>query len=72
MRKIGHLPYDFGMSTMRILSTVALTLTLGAMVYGVDREVPEPIDPTLPWYSDLDEALAAAKKAGRPILLEFR
>lgn len=37
-----------------------------------EREVAQSIEPTLPWLDNLDEALEASKKSGKPILLEFR
>ena len=36
------------------------------------QEPAPPFEPTLPWLSDFDEALAASKESGKPILLEFR
>ena len=40
---------------------------------GLAKQEPAPpFNPTHPWMSDLDEALAESKKSGKPILLEFR
>ncbi len=60
------------MRTLRILLGTALMVAPIATVHGADREAPVPVSPTLTWLSNLDEALASAKKSGKPILLEFR
>lgn len=59
----------------RRFALFATLLTWGCLTIcseADEREVVIPPTPSLQWYGDLDEALAAAKKSGKPILLEFR
>ncbi len=59
-----------------MIKDIALALSLlslcpaGALL--AKQEPAPPFEPTLPWLSDLGEALAASKASGKPILLEFR
>ncbi|MEM7385137.1 MAG: hypothetical protein AAF514_09355 [Verrucomicrobiota bacterium] len=61
---------------MRSLSPAVFLATfigcLPVCLFGDERPVVVPSKPTLDWYSELDEALAASRKSGKPVLLEFR
>ena len=59
-------------TTSKILG-IALSLSLVCQSPLHSKQEPAPpFEPTLPWLSDFDEAIAAAKKSGKPILVEFR
>jgi hypothetical protein len=55
-----------------LVSAIATCFLVLATGFADEREEVQPMEPTLPWLSDMDEALEAAKKTGKPILLEFR
>ncbi|MFT4548923.1 MAG: hypothetical protein ACI8XO_000720 [Verrucomicrobiales bacterium] len=48
----------------------ALAFTTTAL-FAEQKPAPE-FKPTLPWISNLDEALATAKATGKAVLVEFR
>ena len=50
---------------------IAFTLACATSLSAKQEPAP-PFKPTLPWMSDFDEAIAAAKKSGKPILALFR
>lgn len=54
-----------------ILALTLLSLA-PATVSLAKQEPAPPFEPTLPWLSDLDEALAESRESGKPILVEFR
>ncbi|MGK0190066.1 MAG: hypothetical protein ACI9R3_005886 [Verrucomicrobiales bacterium] len=58
------------------LKKTFLSIIIAAFAHGIaiaeERKEAPAVTPTLTWLSDMDEALAASKKSGKPILLEFR
>ena len=60
---------------MRAIHQISVSLALVAAAVCSSAEQIEdykPIEPTLSWLSELDEALKVSKETGKPILLEFR
>jgi hypothetical protein len=52
---------------------ILLALLFTPLLHADNKHTPPPpFESSLPWLTDLDDALAAAKKTGRPILVEFR
>lgn len=45
---------------------------LGPGSLQAKQEPAPPFEPTHPWLSDFDEAIAASQKSRKPILVEFR
>lgn len=61
--------------TAKFSKVLALSFLLTAFSppSGLAKQKPAPpFEPTLPWLTDFDEAIAAAKRMGKPILVEFR
>jgi len=56
----------------QFLSAALVTAFAIGTMMAEEREQLHPITPTLTWLNDMDEALAASKKSGKPILVEFR
>ncbi len=54
------------------LPGIAMISLLCLSSLAAKQEPAQPFEPTLPWLSDFDEAIAVAKKSGKPILVEFR
>ncbi len=61
------------MPGMRI-SFFVLAVFLAALPLAADnKHTPAPaFEPTLPWITDLDQAIALSKQTGKPILTAFR
>ena len=57
-------------SHLTILSVVLATLVPFAAADQIKDY--KPVKPTLSWLNNLEDALEASKKSGKPILLEFR
>jgi len=60
------------MKTNPILALATILTAALASVATAKQEPAPPFEPTLPWLTDLEEALAESKKTGKPILAEFR
>ena len=56
----------------KLLALSLLVAILHPAALRAEQKPAPPFEPTLPWMTDLDKALAAAKRSGKPILAEFR
>ena len=56
---------------MTRLAPVALAALVSSCLVGNTRAIAQGAD-TLEWLDDYDEALALAKRTGRPLFVEFR
>ena len=57
---------------MKLGTLLLMGIVFSGTLIADEHEQVVPVKPTLSWYSELDEALEASKKSGKPILLEFR
>lgn len=58
---------------IKYAAAALLLLVVAPATMSLAKQEPAPaFEPTLPWLSDFDEALAASQESGKPILLEFR
>lgn len=58
---------------LRTAAVAALVSTLAfTSLFAESRQTSAQDDETLEWLDDYDEALALAKRTGKPLFLEFR
>lgn len=59
------------MTSQTVLLALGLAF-LGAPLWAEKHSPPPAFEPTLPWLTELDEALEKSRETGKPILAEFR
>lgn len=61
------------MNPVTQLRIASILLALASLLHADNKHTPPPpFEPTLPWITNLDDALVASQKSGKPILVEFR
>lgn len=59
-------------NAFKLLAASISVALLSVQASSAKQEPAPAFEPTLPWLSDLDAAIAASEKSGKPILAEFR